>query len=229
MRVAIVQSCYIPWKGYFDLIAAVDTFVLYDDAQFTRRDWRNRNKIKTPRGTEWLTIPVQVAGRYLQPVREVMIDEGQWADLHWRTLVHHYRRAAAFSDYGERLEALYRSATSRRLSEINAHFLRGILDLLGISTPLRWSSEFSLSGDRTGKLAEICRHLGATTYISGPAAHAYLDERQFTEAGIAVEWADYSDYPEYRQLYPPFDHHVTILDLLLNEGARAREFLKFNR
>jgi hypothetical protein len=226
MRVAIVQSAYIPWKGYFDLIAGVDAFVLYDDAQFTRRDWRNRNKIKTPRGASWLTIPVQVSGRYLQPIRDVVVDDPKWADVHWRSVMHQYRRAEGWADCREPLEALYRSATSRWLSEINVHSLRGILQLLDIRTSLRWSSEFTLSGDRTGKLVDICRQLGATRYLSGPMARTYLDPAAFHDAGIAVDWADYSGYREYRQLYPPFDHHVSIVDLLLNEGHRARDFLK---
>ncbi len=227
MRAAIVQSNYIPWKGYFDLIAGVDVFVLYDDAQYTRRDWRNRNRIKTAQGAQWLTVPVQVTGKYLQPVREVVISDPGWAETHWRTLVHHYSKAAGFAQLAPALEALYRDVADKpRLSDINHHLLAGIGKLLGIATPLRWSSELELTGDRSERLLNMCRQLGATTYVSGPMARDYLDERLFQDAGIAVEWADYSGYPEYRQLHPPFDHHVSIVDLLLNEGTKARQFLK---
>jgi hypothetical protein len=227
LKAAIVQSNYIPWKGYFDLIAAVDVFVLYDDAQYTRRDWRNRNRIKTARGTEWLTVPVQVSGRYLQRICEVVVSDAGWADDHWRTLVHHYRKAAAFDQMAPALEALYTNvAPASRLSDINHRLIVAICGMLGITTRITWSSDLEMRGDRSGRLLAMCRQLGATTYLSGPAARDYLDEELFREADIAVEWADYSGYPEYRQLYPPFDHHVSIVDLLFNEGADARRFLK---
>ena len=227
MRVAIVQSNYIPWKGYFDLIAGVDVFVLYDDAQYTKRDWRNRNKIKTAQGVQWLTVPVQVTGKYLQPIREVAISDPGWAETHWRTLVHHYSKAAGFSRMAPALEALYREVASiTLLSDINLHLLTGMCQLLGIATPIRRSSELELTGDRSERLLGMCRQLGAASYVSGPSARDYLDERLFQDAGIAVEWADYSGYSEYRQLHPPFDHHVSIVDLLLNEGTEARQFLK---
>jgi hypothetical protein len=226
-RVAVVQSNYIPWKGYFDLIAGVDVFVLYDDAQYTRRDWRNRNRIKTAQGVQWLTVPVQVTGKYHQLIREVVVSDPGWAAAHWRTLIHHYGKAAGFTEVAPALEGLYRDvAATQRLSEINYHFLTGINKLLGIATPLKWSSELELTGDRTQRLLGMCRQLGAVTYVSGPTARGYLEERLFQDAGIGVEWADYSAYPEYRQLHPPFDHHVSIVDLLLNEGTAARRFLK---
>lgn len=225
-RVAIVQSNYIPWKGYFDLIAGVDEFVLYDDVQYTKRDWRNRNRIKTAQGPIWLTIPVQVGGRYLQRIRDVMVDDEGWAERHWRSLTHHYGAAPALSDHRSALEEMYRTAPRRSLSEINQHFLTGICRLLEIPTRFRQSSELDLAGDRSERLLEMCRQLGASVYVSGPAARGYLDEALFQDAGIAVEWADYSGYPEYRQLHPPFDHHVSIVDLLLNEGRDARKFMK---
>jgi hypothetical protein len=224
--VAILQSNYIPWKGYFDLIARVDEFVLYDDVQYTKRDWRNRNRIKTAQGSTWLTIPVRVGGRYLQRIRDVEVEDAGWAEKHWRSIVHHYAAAPAASDYRGALEELYRTAPPRWLTEINEHFLVGICALLQITTRLRRSSELDLTGDRSERLVHMCRQLGASTYVSGPAAGAYLDASLFQAAGIEVAWADYSDYPEYRQLHPPFDHHVSIVDLLMNEGCNARTFLK---
>jgi hypothetical protein len=224
--VAILQSNYIPWKGYFDLIARVDQFVLYDDVQYTRRDWRNRNRLKTAHGPLWLTIPVRVGGRYLQRIRDVEVEDTGWAEKHWRTILHHYAAAPAASDCREALEELYRTAPRRWLTEINEHFLAGICGLLQITTRLRRSSELDLTGDRSERLASMCRQLGASTYVSGPAATAYLDAAPFQAAGIEVAWADYSGYPEYRQLHPPFDHHVSIVDLLMNEGRDARKFLK---
>jgi hypothetical protein len=226
-RVAIVQSNYIPWKGYFDLIAGVDEFVLYDEVQYTRRDWRNRNRIKTASGPIWLTIPVAVSGQYHQRISDVVVDDPRWADIHWQTIAHQYTAAASAADHLGALESLYRDAPRHRLSEINEHFLRGVCTLLGITTPLRQSSELVLTGDRSERLLNICRQLGASVYVSGPAARGYLDEALFVQAGIAVEWADYSGYVEYRQLHPPFEHKVSIVDLLLNEGRQAARFLKY--
>ena len=117
MRIEIVQSNYIPSKGYVDLSAGVDVFVLYDDVQYTKRDWRNRNRIKTAHGTKWLTVPVQVTGKYLQPIREVEISDPGWADTHWRTLVHHYRKAASFASVAPAVEALYREIRALRIYE----------------------------------------------------------------------------------------------------------------
>src|SRR5437773_2072333 len=107
--VGIVQSCYVPWKGYFDLVNSVDEFILYDDRQFTRRDWRNRNRIKTREGTRWLTIPVQTRGLYEQRIDETLISDPGWAEVHWKTIVHSYAGAPCFSDHRDLLEETYRS------------------------------------------------------------------------------------------------------------------------
>jgi hypothetical protein len=225
-RIAIVQSNYIPWKGYFDLIAAVDEFVLYDDVQFTRRDWRNRNRIKSTRGSRWLTVPVKVKGRFSQTVAETEISDPCWGEEHWRTLLHAYGRAPHFATYRQVFEPLYLGPSPARLSEVNARFLAAICPLLGIRTRITWSSQYALSHGKNERLIGICQQAGATTYLSGPAARGYVDEQQFAEAGITVEWADYSGYPEYPQLHPPFDHYVTALDLLFNVGPSARSYLK---
>jgi hypothetical protein len=226
-RVAIVQSNYIPWKGYFDLIASVDEFILYDDAQYTRRDWRNRNLIKTPSGPHWLTIAVEVKGKYHQRVRDVAVSDPAWARTHWRTLTHHYARAAKFGELKTTVEGWYDGAAGLpRLSEINEHFLRAICATLDIGTRMTRSSDYDLPEGRTERLVGLCVQAGAKTYLSGPAAREYLDETLFSDAGIAVEWMDYSGYPEYPQLHPPFEHGVSILDLLFNVGGAARRYMK---
>ena len=224
--VAIVQSCYIPWKGYFDLIAAVDEFILYDDRQFTRRDWRNRNRIKTQQGTQWLTIPVETKGRYHQRIDETVVSDPDWAGHHWKTLAHNYAAAPYFADYRDELETLYESVTEDRLSLVNRHFLEAINRLLGITTALTWSTDYEAEGTKTERLVSLCRAAGATAYVSGPRARSYLDEGAFAEAGIELSYFDYGDYPEYDQLYPPFDHAVTILDLILNTGPEAPRYMK---
>lgn len=227
--IAIVQSNYVPWKGYFDLIRSVDEFVLYDDMQFTRRDWRNRNRIKTPSGLQWLTIPVQVKGRYHQTIRETRISDPDWPAGHWRSLALAYGRAPFFADTAAWLEPLYRGAVQQGLSAINRHFLAAICARLGIATPLVDCTAYRLEGERSARLASICAQAGASTYVSGPAARDYLDEGAFAAHGIAVRWFDYSGYPEYPQLWGAFEHGVSILDLLFNTGPAAPDYLGARR
>jgi hypothetical protein len=224
-RVAILQSNYIPWKGYFDIIKSVDHFIIYDVAQYTKNDWRNRNRIKCPGGPAWLTIPV--VHRFGQSIEETVVSDPRWAARHWRTIVQSYARAAHFSELKGWAEELYlESAAERRLSSINHRFLVAICHLLGIETRLSWASQYRLVAGRTERLVDLCRQAGGTEYLSGPAARAYLDEELFDAAGIKVSYFDYSAYPEYRQLFPPFEQSVSILDLLFNEGTGAARFMK---
>jgi hypothetical protein len=225
--IAVSQSNYIPWKGYFDLIRGVDEFVLFDEVQYTRRDWRNRNRIKTAQGTIWLTVPVQTKGKYLQRIDETLIDDLSWGRTHWRALQHAYGRAPFFGACRGTLEGLYLSPSPPLLSEVNRQFLLAVNGLLGIRTPLTWSTDHPRTqGDPSLRLLEICLRRGADEYVSGPAARVYLDEEAFRRAGVRVRWMDYSGYPEYPQLYPPFDHAVSVLDLLFMQGPGAGRFLK---
>lgn len=222
-RLAILQSNYVPWKGYFDLIASVDEFVLYDDMQYTRRDWRNRNRIKTPQGLQWLTVPVQAKGRFHQTIRETCIDGQAWADHHWKTLVSNYRRAPALDRTAAWLEPLYRQPWTH-LSALNRGLIESVCQRLGIATRLSDSSDYALFDERSERLAAICEQAGARIYVSGPLARAYLDEAVFSRRGISVEWFEYGPYPEYPQLWGAFEHGVSILDLLFNCGDDARHF-----
>jgi hypothetical protein len=226
-RVAILQSNYIPWKGYFDLINSVDEFVLYDEVQYTRQDWRNRNRIKTPHGTRWLTIPVTIAGLYQQRIDETEVADPNWPSRHWDVLQQSYRRAPHFAEYAPEIEAAYASCNGEpRLSAINRRLLEAVGAILGIETRLRWSTEYSTQGARTERVVSICEQAGAAVYLSGPRGHAYLDEALFEEAGIELLYFDYDGYPEYPQLHPPFEHTVTILDLLFNAGPDAPGLMK---
>jgi hypothetical protein len=225
-KVAIIQSNYIPWKGYFDIINDVDEFVLYDEAQYTRRDWRNRNRIKTAHGLIWLTIPVEVRGKYLQKIDEAQIADPSWNRRHWATLIHSYGGAPHFRDYRDLLEQLYLGAECRLLSEINHRFLLAICELLNIRTEITWSTQYRAEGNKTERLISICKQAGAMEYVSGPAASGYIDEALFAREGIALRYADYSGYPEYHQLFPPFEHRVSVIDLILNEGPAASGFMK---
>ena len=225
---AIVQSCYVPWKGYFDLIQGADVFVLYDDVQYTRRDWRNRNRIKTAHGPKWITIPVQTKGRYDQLINDVEVSAPDWAERHFESIRHAYSRTQFFDRYTDRLEALYASCSGEPLTIINERFLRLLCEWLGITTPIVRSETFNAAGVKSERLIDICTQLSATRYLSGPSAQAYLDESAFNAAGIDVVWMDYAGYPEYRQLHPPFVHELSVLDLVFNEGPAAPQYLKSN-
>lgn len=228
MRVAISQSNYIPWKGYFDIIASVDVFVLYDDMQFTKRDWRNRNLIKTNRGLRWLSIPVMVSDRYYQKIKDAKIADKKWNIKHWAILEANYRNAACFREISEWLKPLYLNCSFDFLTDINVLFLQSVMDYLSINTTLRMSSEFTLEAERTERLVGICQQLGADQYISAPAAKAYLADAVFEKKGIQVSYFDYAGYPEYQQLFLPFEHHVSILDLLFHVGLEARFKMKMH-
>jgi hypothetical protein len=219
-RIAVVQSSYIPWKGYFDLIRGVDEFVLFDDVQYTRRDWRNRNRIKATDGLKWLTIPVDVKGRYLQRIRDTTVADASWAAEHWQTIVRTYGRAPHFAPYRSRFELLYeRVAGETQLSRINRAFLDEVCAILGIATSISWSMDYQMIEGKTERLVNLCQQAGATEYLSGPSARDYISADAFERAGIALNFADYSAYPEYPQMHPPFEHGVSILDLIFNVGA----------
>ena len=215
MKVAILQSNYIPWKGYFDLINLVDTFVFYDEAQYTKNDWRNRNIIKTQDGPKWLTIPVNQT--YLsQKINETQVHNSHWRKKHWKTLSQNYRKSPFYEKHHDELRDLYLKKDTVFLSEINFDFISYVSKVLNIETTFKWSKEFNLKGDKTEKLVNICTSLKAKEYISGPAAQDYLDESLFKKANIKIKWMDYSNYPIYPQKNLPFIHGVSILDLIFN-------------
>jgi hypothetical protein len=228
-RVAIVQSNYIPWKGYFDMIAAVDEFILYDDMQYTRRDWRNRNQIKTSQGVHWITVPVRVKGKYHQLIRETEIDGAEWAETHWKTITLNYRRATHFDEVAAVFEGLYLDNGYSHLSLLNRTLIEAVCCYLEIGTKISSSGEYALVDGRTERLADLCAQVGGTEYVSGPAAREYVDDSVFAERGIALRWFDYSGYPEYPQLWGGFTHGVTILDLLFNCGRDAPRYMKHVR
>lgn len=225
-KVAILQSNYIPWKGYFDLINTVDEFILFDDMQYTRRDWRNRNKIKTPNGLVWLTIPVDVKGKYFQKIYETSVSDTGWAKTHWSSIVHNYSKAEHFQTHRDFLEELYCDTGELSLSQINHRFLKPICSVLNINTQISWSMDYKLVDGKTERLVSLCQQAEATEYVSGPSAKDYIVAHLFEEAGIDLTFIDYSGYPEYKQQYPPFEHGVSIIDLLFNVGPDAYKYMR---
>lgn len=222
-RVAILQSNYIPWKGYFDLIRKVDEFILYDEVQYTKRDWRNRNLVKTPQGLIWLTIPV--INTHREKISETKVSESDWAAKHWKTITLNYGRAPYFKNYKDLFGDFYHSRQPEYLSTINRNAIELINELLGIKTLITSSADYGVSGDKNEKLITICKAAGASIYLSGPAAKSYIDESEFRSSGIEVEWMDYSGYRIYPQLFPPFEHGVSVLDLIFNTGPDALSFI----
>ncbi len=225
-KIAILQSNYIPWKGYFDLVNMVNEFILYDDMQYTRRDWRNRNYIKTPDGLMWLTIPVEVKGKYFQKIKDTKVSDLTWLRKHWSAIVNNYSKAENFSKYKDLFENLYLGSNEEYLSQINFRFITEICKILGIKTKISWSMDYELLEGKTERLVGLCKSAQATHYISGPSAKDYIVEDIFRKEGIELSYMDYSGYPEYRQLYGPFEHGVSIIDLILNEGLNATKYMK---
>jgi len=225
VRICIIQSCYIPWKGFFDLVSRCDQYVIYDSAQYVKRHWHNRNRIKTANGIEWLTIPVITKGRFDQPIDQVEIEK-PWAEKHWRAIELAYRRAPFFEQLGPTVKAWYERADGQaRLTDVNATFLHGITRQLELKTTIVRDTAYPTQGVKTERLLSVCRMAGSNRYLSGPSARAYFDEGVFASAGIETEWMSYQNYPEYPQLHGTFEHAVTILDLLFNTGPEARHYM----
>lgn len=223
-KVAVLQSNYIPWKGYFDIIHDVDLFVFYDDVQYTKNDWRNRNKIKTQNGPAWLTIPT---GSDLDRlICEVSLSDPRWQKNHYKTLVQYYSKAPFFRQYLSLLEEVYLARQWDSLSELNQYLIKTIArDCLGITTEFADSRSYEVTGKCLDRLLDLLNKVRAEEYISGPAARDYIDTRHFEAEGIQLVYKDYSGYPEYPQFFPPFDHYVTILDLLFHTGPDAPSYI----
>jgi hypothetical protein len=225
-KIAILQSNYVPWKGYFDLIAAVDEFILYDDMQYTRRDWRNRNLIKTPVGLKWITVPVNVKGKYHQKIRDTMISDPLWNEKHWSVLSNNYRKAPYFSELSKILKPLYIESSYSNISQLNRRFIEVICNYLGIKTIISDSSDYSLIEGKTERLVDLCEQAAGQVYISGLSAKSYIEEKKFIDKGIELAWIDYSDYAEYPQLWGEFAHNVSILDMLFNCGQKTALYMR---
>lgn len=223
----ILQPSYIPWRGYFDLIHRADVFVFYDDVQYDKHGWRNRNRIKTPSGTQWLTIPVASKGNLttglaLADARIVWTRD--WAKKHVMTLRGCYGKAPHFADHAAMIEGFY-AGRPERLVDFTIETTLALARALGITgTRFVRSSELAVTGTRTERLIRILEKVSANHYISGPSARAYLDEALFAEANIGLEYMVY-DYPEYEQLYPPYDPQVSVIDLMVMTGPRAADYI----
>ena len=228
MNVVILQPSYIPWRGVFDQIRRADLFIFYDDVQYDKRGWRNRNQIKTPHGKQWLTIPVHSRGAQTQniPINQIRIVwENPWNETHLRAIRQAYSKAPCFERYDALLERFYRRR-DEFLADFTIEFTVALARELGDNSTrfLRSSAIDGITGQKTDRLLQILRAVGATRYISGPSARDYVENEKFERAGITLEYMQY-DYPEYPQLYPPFDPQVSVLDLLFMTGSEAPNYI----
>jgi hypothetical protein len=226
VNVAIIQPSYIPWRGYFHMIRKADVFVFYDDVQYDKHGWRNRNRIKTANGPIWLTIPVASKGNVVHktPISEIDIARDQaWNVKHWATIKQAYGKAPCFARYAPLLER-HLEKPPARLADLTIALTIELARALGLETKFVRSSELGVSGDRMDHLIATLRAVGATHYVSGPSARDYMDEPRLRDAGISLEYMVY-DYPEYPQLHPPYEAQVSVIDLLFMAGERAPELI----
>lgn len=219
-KIAIIQSSYIPWKGYFDIINSVDEFILYDEVFYSKNTWRNRNKIKIRDCSMWLTIPINKASSSTR-IDEVKVANNLWRKKHWKSICQWYSKSRYFKDYKDAFEDLYLGRGEKRLSLINYEFISLINKILGIQTNITWSTDYRTVSGQTEKLVDLCLQAGGSEYITGPAARSYIETEKFTENNIQLSYFNYDNYEEYGQMFFPFDHYVSIIDLIFNTGGKA--------
>ena len=223
-KVAIIQSSYIPWKGYFDIIHDVDCFIFLDDVQYTNRDWRNRNKIKTNSGETWLTIPL--GSHRDKRIDEVTFTDLKWREDHLRSIEHFYKKAAHFPKYYDMVRDLYFQEDWTHLFEFNQNFIKKFSrEILGLQTAFYNSSDLNVDKSKLDKILGLLEAVNGEHYVSGELAKNYISDDEFIKRNIRLQYKDYSGYPEYTQLFPPFSHYVSVLDLLFNMGDELRYYI----
>jgi len=224
MILSVHQPHYLPWIGYFHKLEKSDMFVFLDNVQYKKREFQNRNKIKTPDGWTWLTVPVLTKGRYKQLIKEVMVDNSKdWRHEHWKSIKRCYNRAPFFQEYYDVFEELY-SQKWERLAELNIHVVKFLMSFLKIETPCFLESKFDIDATSTERIIQLCKHLKADVYLSGVGGKAYMDEERFKEEGITLRYQEFK-HPEYYQLYGNFEPYMSVIDLLFNHGNHSRDLL----
>ena len=225
MKVAVLQSNYIPWRGYFDIINDVDLFIFYDEVQYTKNDWRNRNQVYSRQGLSWISVPVEYS--FGQKIIEAKIKNNlNWQQDNWNKLENAYRLAPYWNLYKDFFYDVYFNKKWEYLYQLNRYLIEYISNnYLGIETKFADSRDFASAGQRSEKLLSLLLSAKTDVYISGPAAKCYLDENEYKKAGIEVIWKDYSGYPEYKQVREPFEPSVSIVDLLFNLGNDAKKYI----
>lgn len=224
MIVSVHQPQYLPWIGYFHKIAHSDTFVFLDNVQYKKREFQNRNKIRTKDGWFWLTVPVITKARYTQKIKDVLIDNtSRWGKKHWQNIEISYSKAKYFNEYSKFFKSLYEKDWNK-LIDLNICIIKFILKMLEIKIPIYYESNLNIEGEKTTRIINICKKLKADTYLSGIGAKEYLMEEEFVQAGIKLIYQDFK-HPLYNQVYPGFEPFMATIDLLFNNGKETKSFL----
>lgn len=224
MRLAILQPGYLPWLGFFEQMYHSDIFVVYDNVQYDKHGWRNRNRIKTSNGAQWLTVPVLTKGQDKPLNRDILIDnKTNWGKKHLLSLRQNYSKAPCFKEYISFFEDTY-SRQWDKLIDLDMHLIRRFAEILGIKSKIVFASSLQATGDAVQRLISICKELGADTFYEGAAGKDYIDTKVFEKAGITLEFQDYQ-HPVYKQLYGDFLPYLSIVDLIFNHGSHSLEIL----
>lgn len=223
MRAVILQPMYLPWIGYFNLIDQSDVFVFLDDVQFSVQSWQQRNKIKTSQGWLWLTVPI--LREFGSKIKEIKVNNNiNWSKKHWASVRQNYSKAPYFKEYSKPFEEIY-SQEWEYLADLDITLIKVITTTLGLKTEFVLSSELAVEGEKTERVINILEKLGASEYISGPAAKSYIEVEKFTEAGITLYWHEY-EHPVYPQLYGEFIPYLSVIDLLFNCGPESKRYIR---
>ena len=224
MIVSVHKPQYLPWIGYFHKIAHSDVFVFLDNVQYKKREFQNRNKIRTKEGWLWLTVPVITKGRFTQNMKEVLIDNtSNWHKKHWQSIEMNYSKAKYFNEYKEFFKSLYEKEWDK-LIDLNVFIIKYINELLNIKIPVYYESDLNIEGEKTTRIINICKKLNADTYLSGIGGKEYLIEEEFIKTGIKLIYQNFK-HPVYTQVYPGFEPFMSIVDLLFNCGKESKNLL----
>lgn len=230
MKIAISQPTYLPWTGYFDLIDQVDLFVLLDNVQFVKQSWQQRNRIRTDKGLQWLTVPIVFRGRHGQLIKDVQIRDLEFARDHSRAIELAYRRARFFSQHFPALKVQLEELREGLLLNLNSGLIRWALEILNIRTPLVQASSLGVDGKRTELLANICGAVGATEYLApiGSAEYLLAEQDVLRQRGVDISFQNY-EHPQYRQVFAPFQPFASVIDLIFNRGDEAAAVMRSGR
>jgi len=225
MTVSINQPAYLPWLGYFDRIYKSDIYVVLDSVQFEKNSVTNRNKIRTKDGWAWLTVPLHTKGKFgdLSINKIEIFNQTNWQKKHWEQIKQNYSKAPYFKDHRSFFESLY-SKQWETLQQINTHILDYLINELGIKTKIMYASLLNIEGTKAELVLNICKHLNATSYLSGPFGRDYLDEKIFGQSNIKIQYHDYN-HPQYQQNFPNFEPYMSTIDLLFNYGKKSIDIL----
>jgi hypothetical protein len=221
------QPVYLPWLGLFQKIARANLFCYFDIVQYQKKDYNNRNKIKTSNGELWLSVPVESKGHLDKNVSDILIIQDKWVTKHLKSIELNYKKAPFFHDYFPELQSILINESKSSLGLLNLKLLEYFMECLGINVPIVKASEYSFNGIGSELVLDMCIQLGADNYIFGEQGKNYADVDSFKEKNVEVEFQNYI-HPVYRQVGREFLPYMSIVDLLFNEGANSFDILMSN-